>query len=261
MEEQKNKRKENLILIFLIILGLGAMILGFNQFQSAIRGNFSKVADLNSEAASQDLTNPFALKIKDTDSDGLTDYDEIYLYHTSAYLADSDSDGYKDKEEIETGHDPNCSSDQSGLPCDNALTKIDIYNTSTDQTLIESNYGSPASIIDPQNIFSGAASAQEIRAMLLQAGMKKEDLDQITDEQMLQTYSEVLTQGADQPNVNGNVDNNNVNLNLPADFKPEDISAAQLRELLLKEGADKNLLDQVDDATLKQMFLESMKKQ
>ena len=67
-----------------------------------------------------------------------------------------------------------------------------------------------------------------------------------------------------QTNINSNINNNannNTNLNLPADFKPEDISAAQLRELLLKEGVEKNLLDQIDDATLKQMFLEAMKKQ
>lgn len=261
MTEQKHKKKEDLILIFLIILGFGALVLGFSQFRSTIQGNLGKGQQIASQTnINQELANLALLKVKDTDGDGLTDYDELYLYHTSAYLADSDSDGYPDKEEIETKHDPNCPSDQSGLPCNNPLTKIDITSTSTAPNL----FGEQNTDIIAQNIFSGQASPAEIRAMLLSAGMSQADLDKITDEQLLQTYSEVLTQGADQANVNSNINNNvnsNTNLNLPADFKPEDISAAQLRELLLKEGVEKNLLDQIDDATLKQMFLEAMKKQ
>lgn len=253
MTEQKHKKKEDLILIFLIILGFGALVLGFSQFRSTIQGNLGKGQQIASQTnINQELANLSLLKVKDTDGDGLTDYDEFYLYHTSPYLADSDSDGYTDKEEIETKHDPNCPSDQSGLPCNNPLTKIDITSTSTVPNL----FGEQNTDIIAQNIFSGQASPAEIRAMLLSAGMSQADLDKITDEQLLQTYSEVLTQGAGQTNVNSNT-----NLNLPADFKPEDISAAQLRELLLKEGVEKNLLDQIDDATLKQMFLEAMKKQ
>ncbi len=49
-----------------------------------------------------------ALKAKDTDHDGLSDYDEINIYHTSPYLADSDSDGIPDGVEVAQGTDPNC---------------------------------------------------------------------------------------------------------------------------------------------------------
>ena len=38
------------------------------------------------------------LKNKDTDKDGLSDYDELNFYKTSPYLEDSDSDGFSDKE-------------------------------------------------------------------------------------------------------------------------------------------------------------------
>ena len=36
----------------------------------------------------------------DTDADGLTDADEINLYHTNPDVADTDGDGYSDHEEI-----------------------------------------------------------------------------------------------------------------------------------------------------------------
>lgn len=49
-----------------------------------------------------------ALQKKDTDQDGLSDYAEIYLYKTSAYLPDTDSDGVTDAIEIAQGTNPNC---------------------------------------------------------------------------------------------------------------------------------------------------------
>lgn len=47
-------------------------------------------------------------KTKDTDQDGLSDYDELYIYSTSPYLMDSDSDEITDKQEVDEGTDPNC---------------------------------------------------------------------------------------------------------------------------------------------------------
>ena len=42
----------------------------------------------------------------DTDSDGLSDYDEIFVYFSNPLLADSDSDGLRDAQEIEYDMDP-----------------------------------------------------------------------------------------------------------------------------------------------------------
>jgi len=44
---------------------------------------------------------------KDTDQDTLTDFEEIYIWHTNPYNADTDGDGYLDNEEIPNGYDPN----------------------------------------------------------------------------------------------------------------------------------------------------------
>jgi hypothetical protein len=42
----------------------------------------------------------------DSDGDGLSDYKEVYTYHTKPYRWDTDGDGYSDGEEIAAGTDP-----------------------------------------------------------------------------------------------------------------------------------------------------------
>jgi hypothetical protein len=43
----------------------------------------------------------------DTDSDGLSDKDEIKSWNTNPLNPDTDGDGYKDGEEVDNGYDPN----------------------------------------------------------------------------------------------------------------------------------------------------------
>lgn len=43
----------------------------------------------------------------DSDSDGLSDSDEIYIYHTNSDYYDTDGDGYDDKTEIKNYYSPN----------------------------------------------------------------------------------------------------------------------------------------------------------
>jgi hypothetical protein len=52
-----------------------------------------------------------AQKTMDSDHDGLSDYDEINIYHTDPNLADTDGDGYLDGDEIAHSYDPNKSGD------------------------------------------------------------------------------------------------------------------------------------------------------
>ena len=53
----------------------------------------------------------------DTDDDGLTDWQEIKVYHTDPHLADTDCDGVGDGDEVQNGTDPlNPDSDGDGIP-------------------------------------------------------------------------------------------------------------------------------------------------
>lgn len=46
------------------------------------------------------------LRNMDSDGDGLSDYDEIYIYKTNPNLVDTDGDGYSDYEEVTNGYNP-----------------------------------------------------------------------------------------------------------------------------------------------------------
>lgn len=52
----------------------------------------------------------------DRDSDNLTEYQEMVIYHTNPYLRDTDGDGYDDYVEIQHGWDPLDPSVPSGIP-------------------------------------------------------------------------------------------------------------------------------------------------
>jgi lysophospholipase L1-like esterase len=62
----------------------------------------------------------------DTDGDGLTDYQEIAVYHTKPGLSDSDGDGMPDAWEIAEGLNP-ALSDATGDPDNDGLMNIDEY--------------------------------------------------------------------------------------------------------------------------------------
>ncbi len=51
------------------------------------------------------------LKKIDTDNDGLSNYEEIYIYHTDPNNPDTDGDGYTDGDEVKNGYDPNKNGD------------------------------------------------------------------------------------------------------------------------------------------------------
>lgn len=47
------------------------------------------------------------LKDRDSDGDGISDYDEMYVHKTNPYDIDTDGDGINDKIEISLGKNPN----------------------------------------------------------------------------------------------------------------------------------------------------------
>jgi len=143
------------------------------------------------------------LKSVDSDGDGLSDWQELEKYNTSPYLEDSDSDGFTDKEEVESGNDPNCPSgsecDTSGLKESETDRKASEQNT---QTTPEQTTGQPDDnlSIDPgamdegqmQKLMEGSGDAESLRQMLKEAGVKESMLDQFSDEELMQSYREVM---------------------------------------------------------------------
>jgi DNA-binding beta-propeller fold protein YncE len=79
------------------------------------------LTNLQEYQAGTDIHNP------DTDGDGLTDGQEVLLYHTNPLLADTDGDGVPDGVEIQTGTNP---LDATSFNLTKALTSISVKPTS-----------------------------------------------------------------------------------------------------------------------------------
>jgi len=125
-------------------------------------------------------------KQMDTDSDGLSDYDEKNIYGTSAFLADTDSDGQDDKAEVAAGKDPKCAEGK------NCFRTGEIANPDavvTPQTgLGDLVSGVPAQKVDVLN-----PPPDQLRQILQQTGVSAAQLQGLTDDQLLALYRQTIS--------------------------------------------------------------------
>src|SRR5512135_986812 len=96
-----------------LVMGLTGLGFGIYQWHGSFSAAFGPSTTSFKTPDQVEAERIDAMKTKDTDGDGLTDYDETYVYKTSPYLKDSDSDGTDDKTEVEQGTDPNCPKDKA----------------------------------------------------------------------------------------------------------------------------------------------------
>lgn len=181
--------------IILAALAVLIVIFWIWQMRARINQPFSYGGQTASSSATSTDIN-YILQNRDTDGDGLSDYDEIYTYKTSPYLEDSDSDGISDKKEVDQGTDPNCpqgkdcnasaettasSTSSSDLSSPSSTTGVtgNLDSTTADQTVL-------------QNALNGQIDAATLRQLLITSGASKTDLDQISDEDLMKSYQETL---------------------------------------------------------------------
>ncbi|PIZ53194.1 hypothetical protein COY25_03865 [Candidatus Uhrbacteria bacterium CG_4_10_14_0_2_um_filter_41_7] len=135
-------------------------------------------------------------KNSDTDEDGLSDYDELYTYHTSPYLKDTDGDGVSDPEEIKAGTDPNCLSDSCGADANSAfenagnqlLENLPPLDPSIQQTI---EGGLPEATPGDVSALEGM-TAPDIRQLLLDNGATADQVDALSDDEIMVLYNDVL---------------------------------------------------------------------
>jgi len=218
----------------LSVLGLFVLVLGFVQIRGAIYGPFGGFKKSNTKKELV-LTQEEILSIlseqakqEDTDKDGLSDYDEVYLYQTSPYIQDSDSDAFSDQEEVDTGSDPlNPNSTPYHQPKD----------ASKDYLLAD-----PLPEVSENKEFS----LEDIRNFLIQtAGIDKEIVDNIDDNELKKLYNETKIETGIDPQ------------DLESSYSPE-VNILLLRQALIDEGVDALMLEQIDDEALRSMFLENL---
>ncbi len=170
------------------------------------------------------------LRAQDSDQDGLNDYLELRVHGTSPFIADTDSDGVSDADEVAAKTDPTCPAGRSCFgtqgatpteaPSNNPFLSAEFRAVLDDpaqlrQLLIEG--GADPYIINGlddqtvqilgQEAFRAATTAtpdkievlkqvtpEQIRGLLKSSGMTDEQLSQFTDERLLEIYNQALSQ-------------------------------------------------------------------
>ncbi len=197
----KDEKAAKLMLAALVFFGITALLLGILNLGNVLNEGNRLVAEdkqptsVDSDAQADNLAK---MMQTDTDADGLSDYDEKYIYHTSIYLKDSDGDGYSDKEEIDNGYDPNCPKGENchdinaqqttgdSQPADNGETDSSMGTQST-------NGSEQQALTEQQKQELLNLSPDEIRQLLLKSGkISKQELDKIDDQTLKQVLEESL---------------------------------------------------------------------
>ena len=212
-QPQGNKlnKGQKISVILLAFFAVLVVFLWSLQFKKSISEPFAYKDSEEKEAESSafNADNEELLKTKDTDGDGLSDWDELYFYKTSPYLEDSDSDGFSDKEEIDSDNDPNCpigrdcysagivdgdnrvvseGGDENNLLLNDLLEQLNMVQDITEKEE-QTDKGQEELLED---FLGGQIDAAILREMLVGAGMDENMLNQISDEDLMKSYQEMI---------------------------------------------------------------------
>lgn len=231
------------IVVTIIVIGFGAWNLSSQLSRPFdILRNNSTNTDAKVATDTSDVPVLEGLRDKDTDKDGLSDYDEFYVYKTSPYIADSDSDQLSDKIEVEQGTNPNCPEGEEAC------------STTFDGALVTGTTGSEIfPELVPETDLSNY-TADELRIMLADMGVSQDALTSFSDEEILEIYQETL----DETEVSGTEEN------APTDYLAItyddliNLEPDEIRLLLVEYGVPRESLNELDDETLKAVYLQSL---
>ena len=236
--DPERKQRERRLAWLVFGLGISALFLGGLQ----LRNNLQQPFTASGRAQIQRNTQPqdaelLALQGKDTDKDGLTDYDELYGYNTSPYIADSDSDGQTDKQEVDSNTDPNCPASQTCGVITN--TNASSSNANTNSTQVTG---------------TSTVTAAQLRQALLASGVSQAEVDAIDDATLLSNYEAVI---AAESNTNSTTSNTNTTAASTSTLTVDqlkNLTIPEIREFLKSGGVDEATLNSYDDATLRAVY-------
>lgn len=224
---ERTAQRKRLFSVVLFI-GISALTIGGLSLFNGLSTPFPKNSNGNGNTTNgSDLDSVIAtLKGRDTDGDGLSDYEELYVYHTSPFLKDTDGDGVPDGTEIKNDTDPNC---PNGNTCG----------------VVTSNSNGNSNVNGNTNSSSSEAAA--LRQALINSGASATVINSLSDQAIISQYSSAV-KGSSGIATNGSL----VNADL------QNLSATQLRSLLESNGIDKTTLDTIDDNTLMTVYYNAL---
>jgi hypothetical protein len=207
----KNRKTAIAILGVFSVLIIVAWFLNFKQnlknpllyqgdviVDSRVTPNLSGCSGPNCSVANLNPDN-LDLKLLDTDGDKLSDWDELFVYGTSPYLEDTDGDGLTDYEEISVYKtDPLCPEGQNCSGSLNNATAQNSFDSGTEELAVmlegwDKYYDTSLSADQlPNELQPDQASPEYIRNLLLKEGISQEELDKISDADLMAIYQEVL---------------------------------------------------------------------
>ncbi|MCX6781656.1 MAG: hypothetical protein NTW66_00825 [Candidatus Magasanikbacteria bacterium] len=234
-EKLRLSKEQKIGLVLLSAFVLLAVTLGLIQMRNTLYSPFALNTSIP-PMIGQEVNTPEALRYRDTDMDGLSDYDELYIFTTSPYLADSDSDGLTDKQEIDQGKNPNCA---EGKNC--------IGNVGESASTVAGKPDLPT-LFDykmPTTIEELVSSPEQMRTVLLNAGVEQSVIDKISDEELVQMAAEIFSSSTPAGDMT-------------AVTSLEELisSPEQVRLILLEAGVEQSVLDKISDDDLIKMATE-----
>lgn len=182
---------------YAVVIGCGmfAVVLGFMYMGTHLNAPFAITyrGDRILTSEQRDAEKIAAQKKADTDGDSINDYDELYVYQSSPYLADSDSDGQSDDTEINNGGDPTCA---LGADCADDVDDVVADAEFTGDYAAQAAQEMAQAEADLAELKASLAnvSVAEIRVMLIESGAEQAQIDAMTDEEVTALYQQIINQ-------------------------------------------------------------------
>ncbi len=172
---------------FVLLLVFAVLAVGLGVLQ--IRNSLYRPFALNNSVpplVKDEINTADTLRYRDTDFDGLSDFDELYVYGTSPYLADTDSDGIPDGDEVKKGSDPNCAAGKTCLSVSTNMTGTDRPASLASSSL---DLQAPSA---PTNLLEVINDPAQLRKFFIDNGVPEANLNKISDADLLKGVQEVV---------------------------------------------------------------------
>lgn len=177
-------REQKIGFVLLLIFAIMAITLGVVQIRNTFYAPFA-LKDTVPSTYKSDVTGIDALRFRDTDGDGLSDFDELYIYGTSPYLYDTFGYGMSDKEVIARKL-PLC---PKGQDCVNPIISGQGAQNAVD---VSTTFAVASAPSQPPDVLQMLHDPEQLRPLLVQAGMNKTLLDKISDADLMSMVNQLL---------------------------------------------------------------------